>query len=43
MAEIIAPQGRIGLIDDPEPLDLRLSERFSPGNVYPPHALLGHE
>ncbi|MDE3872160.1 zinc-binding dehydrogenase [Escherichia coli] len=24
MAEIIAPQGRIGLIDDPEPLDLRL-------------------
>ena len=24
MAAIIAPQGRIGLIDDPEPLDLRL-------------------
>jgi NADPH:quinone reductase len=24
MAKIIAPQGRIGLIDDPEPLDLRL-------------------
>jgi len=24
MATIIAPQGRIGLIDDPEPLDLRL-------------------
>ena len=24
MAQIIAPQGRIGLIDDPEPLDLRL-------------------
>jgi NADPH2:quinone reductase len=24
MAEIVAPQGRIGLIDDPEPLDLRL-------------------
>lgn len=24
MAEIIAPQGRIGLIDDPEPLALRL-------------------
>ena len=24
MAKIVAPQGRIGLIDDPEPLDLRL-------------------
>ena len=24
MAKVIAPQGRIGLIDDPEPLDLRL-------------------
>lgn len=24
MARIVAPQGRIGLIDDPEPLDLRL-------------------
>jgi hypothetical protein len=24
MAKIIAPQGRIGLIDDPEPLDLGL-------------------
>lgn len=24
MAQVIAPQGRIGLIDDPEPLDLRL-------------------
>ena len=24
MAKIIAPQGRVGLIDDPEPLDLRL-------------------
>jgi zinc-binding alcohol dehydrogenase family protein len=24
MAKLIAPQGRIGLIDDPEPLDLRL-------------------
>lgn len=24
MAEIVAPQGRVGLIDDPEPLDLRL-------------------
>ncbi len=24
LARIVAPQGRIGLIDDPEPLDLRL-------------------
>ncbi|MBV8401319.1 MAG: zinc-binding alcohol dehydrogenase family protein [Acetobacteraceae bacterium] len=29
MAAVIAPQGRIGLIDDPEPLDLRLMKMKS--------------